>query len=139
MDKNIVIAGIGMVPFRKPGQSESYDVMGERAARRYFLTAERFTADEALRIGLLHQVVEAEQLEQTGAALCQRLLQNGPQALTEAKRLIRDVGNQPLTSELLDMTAERIAAIRATDEGREGLNAFLQKRKPNWTEDQDDV
>ncbi len=113
--------------------------IGERAARRYFLSAERFTADEALRIGLLHQVVEAEQLEPTGAAICQQLLQNGPQALTEAKRLIRDVVNRPLTAELQKITAERIAAIRASDEGREGLNAFLQKHKPYWTEDLDDV
>lgn len=109
--------------------------IGERAARRYFLTAERFSAAEALRIGLLHQVVSAEELEQTGSAICQQLLQNGPQALSEAKQLIRDVTGRPIDAELIEMTAERIAAIRATDEGREGLNAFLQKRKPYWTED----
>ncbi len=109
--------------------------IGERAARRYFLTAERFTAEEALRIGLLHQLVPAEQLEQTCADLCRQLLQNGPHALDEAKELIREVVNRPIDENLIEMTAERIAAIRATDEGREGLNAFLQKRKPYWTKD----
>ncbi len=109
--------------------------IGERAARRYFLTAERFSAAEALRIGLLHQVVAAKELEQTVSDLGQQLLQNGPQALTEGKRLIRDVSSRPIDGELIKMTAERIAAIRATDEGREGVGAFLQKRKPYWTED----
>ena len=109
--------------------------IGQRAARRYFLTAERFSAAEALRIGLIHQVVAETELPQTGAAICQQLLQNGPQALKEAKRLIRDVSGRPIDSALIEVTAKRIAAIRATDEGSEGLNAFLAKRKPNWNEE----
>lgn len=109
--------------------------IGERAARRYFLTAERFSAAEALRIGLLHQVVSTEELAKTGATLCEHLLQNGPHTLTEAKRLIRDVTGRPIDGDLIEMTAERIAAIRATNEGREGLSAFLQKRKPSWVKD----
>jgi methylglutaconyl-CoA hydratase len=106
--------------------------IGERAARRYFLTAERFSAAEALRIGLVHQVVSPAELEQTGSDLADLLLQNGPEALCAAKQLIRDVSGRPIDAELIAMTAGRIATIRATTEGREGLNAFLQKRKPNW-------
>jgi methylglutaconyl-CoA hydratase len=113
--------------------------IGQRMARRYFLTAERFSASEAMQIGLVHQVVAAEELAQTGTALCQQLLQNGPHAMAEAKLLIRDVADRPINNELIEMTAERIAAIRATDEGREGLTAFLQKRLPNWSKVNDDV
>lgn len=106
--------------------------IGERAARRYLLSAERFSADEALRIGLVHQVVPPEQLEVRGQEFCQQLLQNGPQALVETKHLIRDIANQPIDDELSQLTAERIADIRTSAEGREGIIAFLQKRKPDW-------
>lgn len=107
--------------------------IGETAARRYFLTAERFSAAEALRIGLLHQVVAADDLTATGASIARQLLLNGPQALAAAKRLIRDVAGRAINNQLIDLTAKRIADIRASDEGREGLAAFLEKRKPFWT------
>jgi methylglutaconyl-CoA hydratase len=110
--------------------------IGERAARRYFLTAERFFAAEALRIGLVHEVVSAAELEQTGAALARQLLQNGPRALTATKQLIRKVAGRPINAELVEMTAGMFAEIRASAEGREGINAFLHKRKPDWTGDQ---
>jgi methylglutaconyl-CoA hydratase len=71
-------------------------------------------------------------LKTVGEQLCRQLLQNGPQAIGAAKRLIFDISDQPFDQKLIDMTAARIAAIRATDEGREGLNAFLAKLPPTW-------
>jgi methylglutaconyl-CoA hydratase len=109
--------------------------IGVRAARRYLLSGERFSAQEALRLGLVHQVVSSDQLETTALELCQQLLLNGPQALAETKQMIRDVANQPIDSVLCQLTAEWIAAVRASAEGREGVSAFLQKRKPNWIDD----
>jgi methylglutaconyl-CoA hydratase len=109
--------------------------IGGRAARRYFLTAERFSADEALRLGLVHQVTDEDQLQNAGELLCRQLLQNGPQAISAAKQLINSVCGRPIDQELIEMTAQRIAAIRATDEGREGLRAFLAKRQPNWNKE----
>jgi len=106
--------------------------IGQRAARRYFLTAERFSADEALHLGLVHQVTAEEELQNAGEQICRTLLKNGPQAISEAKILIRKVCGQPIDADLSEMTAEWIAAIRATDEAREGLDAFLTKRQPKW-------
>jgi len=108
--------------------------IGQKAARRYLLSAERFSAQEALRIGLISQLVSADQLEETGLKLCQKLLKNGPLAMQETKQLIRDVTARPIDSALRDLTAERIATIRASDEGREGVSAFLQKCRPSWTD-----
>ena len=107
--------------------------MGERAARRYLLTAERFGAAEALRIGFVHEVVEADALDAAVATLVDVLKANSSNAMTETKRLIRDVATAPLDAALLEDTAGRIAAIRASDEGREGIRSFLEKRKPSWT------
>lgn len=117
-----------------PAAISPYVIMaiGPRQARRYFLTAERFSAAEALRIGLLHQLCPEADLVSTCEQICHQLLQNGPQALGEAKRLIRDVAGRSVDGELIQLTAERIAAIRASDEGREGLSAFLDKQKPSW-------
>ncbi|MDT8421448.1 MAG: enoyl-CoA hydratase/isomerase family protein [Desulfuromonadales bacterium] len=106
--------------------------IGQRQARRYILTAERFSAAEALRIGLVHQVCAEADLARTATELCRQLLQNGPQALNEAKRLIREVAGRNVDSGLLEMTAVRIATIRASVEGREGLSAFLAKQQPSW-------
>jgi methylglutaconyl-CoA hydratase len=106
--------------------------IGERASRRYFLTAERFFAAEALQLGLLHQVVSDDELQQAGDAMVQTLLANSPAAVKAAKSLIFTVANQPTTQALIDETSRRIAAIRVSEEGQEGLSAFLQKRTPAW-------
>lgn len=106
--------------------------IGERAARRYFLTAERFDAAEAQRLGLVHEIVEEEALRGCAARFCTALLENSPAAISAAKRLIAQVAHSPLGPELQEATARSIASIRASREGREGVGAFLAKRKPFW-------
>jgi methylglutaconyl-CoA hydratase len=106
--------------------------MGERMARRYFLTAERFGADEAHRLGLVHQVTDAAELDGAVAALCAHLLKGGPVALGSAKDLIFAVSDRPVDDAVIEDTARRIAAQRAGAEGREGVAAFLEKRPPSW-------
>ncbi len=106
--------------------------IGERAARRYFQTAERFDAEEARRIGLVHEVVGPERLGETVEGLIDSLLLGGPRALGAAKRLIFDVAHRPLDAALIEQTAQTITRIRASEEGREGLGAFLEKRSPEW-------
>jgi methylglutaconyl-CoA hydratase len=106
--------------------------IGERASRRYFLTAEPMDAPEALRLGLVHEVVADEALAQRGQELAAVLLKNGPQAMAEAKKLIAAVADHPVDAELIADTATRIADRRASPEGREGLTAFLEKRTPGW-------
>ncbi len=106
--------------------------MGENAARRYFLTAERFSAQEAHRIGFAHEVVDAAELDTKVASIVKALVSNSPNAVKEAKKLVRDVVGQPVNDALLADTAERIAHIRASTEGREGVASFLEKRKPGW-------
>jgi methylglutaconyl-CoA hydratase len=109
------------------------DAIGQRAARRYVLTAETFDAREALRIGLVHAVVPADALAAEVDVLCARIAANGPAAVAAAKRLLRDVARAPLDDALVAETARRIAAIRVSPEGREGIASFLEKRKPGWT------
>ncbi|MBY4896719.1 enoyl-CoA hydratase/isomerase family protein [Cupriavidus sp. AU9028] len=106
--------------------------MGEQAARRYFITAERFDAAEALRIGFIHEAVPAAQLQERVAAVAATLVANSPNAVRESKRLVREVAGRGIDDALLVDTAERIAAIRASDEGREGVRSFLEKRAPSW-------
>ncbi|GGY91636.1 enoyl-CoA hydratase/isomerase family protein [Pseudoduganella plicata] len=106
--------------------------MGENAARRYFLTAERFNAREALRIGFVHEVATAAALDGQVAVIVQALAANSPNAVREAKTLVRDIAGQFVTDTLVADTAQRIANIRASDEGREGVQSFLDKRKPSW-------
>ncbi|HYJ18422.1 MAG TPA: enoyl-CoA hydratase/isomerase family protein [Burkholderiales bacterium] len=107
--------------------------IGERAAHRYFLTAERFGAEEAKRIGLVHEVVTADKLDEAVGNMVDHLLKGGPKALAAAKKLIADVSRHPLDDALTEETARRIAAIRVGAEGREGIAAFLDKRKPEWS------
>ncbi len=107
--------------------------IGERAAGRYFLTAERFGAEEAARMGLVHAVVPADGLDAAVVNLCAHLLRGGPKALAAAKKLISDVSRHPIDDSLIESTAQRIAAIRVGPEGREGIAAFLEKRKPDWS------
>lgn len=109
--------------------------IGQRAARRYFLTAERFDAVEAHRLGLVHEVVPASELSGAADRLVEQFLAGGPAAIASAKQLIADVGGRPVDEALITETARRIAAARASDEGREGIAAFLERRKPGWTGD----
>lgn len=106
--------------------------MGEQAARRYFLTAERFDAAEAQRIGVAHDVVAPEALDATVAGIVKALVNNSPHAVQQAKTLVREIVGQPVDDALLLDTAGRIATIRASTEGREGVASFLEKRKPTW-------
>lgn len=106
--------------------------IGPRAMRRYFITAERFDAAEACRLGLVHEVMPADQLGQRADQLSRMLLKNGPQAMASVKALVAEVALSFLDDDLIADTAERIAEIRASDEGREGLSAYLEKRQPNW-------
>lgn len=107
--------------------------IGERHARRYMLTAERFSAAEAYRLGLLHEMVADEAaLDQALGAVIDALLGNGPGALAECKDLIRTVAHHTLDAGLIAETARRIARVRASEEGRQGIAAFLEGRKPNW-------
>ena len=106
--------------------------MGANAARRYFVTAERFSAKEAHRIGFIHEVVAAEELDATVARIVRAIADASPNAVLEAKWLVQDVTGMEIDENLLAYTAERIAAIRTSDEGREGISSFLEKRKPEW-------
>ena len=107
-------------------------VIGERQARRYALGAETFDAIEAKRIGLVHEVTAAEDLQAAVDAMVEALLANGPAAMAETKDQIAGVANRPVDDRLIAAAAARIARIRVSDEGREGVAAFLEKRKPGW-------
>ena len=104
--------------------------IGERQARRYFLTAEVFTADVALDMGLIHDI--SDDLAHSEAHFLACLLNNGPQAVKSAKALIDEVANNAIDEALINHTAKRIAHIRVSDEGQEGLSAFFEKRAPAW-------
>jgi methylglutaconyl-CoA hydratase len=106
--------------------------IGARAASRYFLTAEVFGAEEALRIGMLSALVPAVELDPAVEALVQHLLAGGSEAHARIKGLIRHVAGRPIDDELRGDTARRIAEIRASAEGKEGIASFLEKRKPKW-------
>jgi len=106
--------------------------IGARAARRYSISAERFDAQRALQLGLVHEIIPADRLADEADRLTRLLLLNGPQAMAAAKQLIADVAGRPLDDNLITETSERISVVRASDEGREGLSAFLEKRPPGW-------
>ena len=106
--------------------------LGEQASRRYFVTAERFSATEAHRLGLVHELATAATLDETVDALLAALVANGPEAVRACKKLVQDVAHAPITDELRDDTARRIADIRASTEGRDGVASFLNKTKPSW-------
>jgi methylglutaconyl-CoA hydratase len=107
--------------------------IGPRAASRYFLTAEVFDAAEALRIGMLSALVPAAELDPFIASLLEHLLAGGSQAHGRIKQLIRDVALHPVDESLKAETAKRIAEIRSSPEGREGIASYLEKRKPKWS------
>jgi methylglutaconyl-CoA hydratase len=106
--------------------------MGVQAARRYFTTAERLSAAQAHGMGLVHELCEPEALDAKVAEIVATLVANGPAAVKACKQLVRDVAGQDLTEALRAETARRIADIRASNEGKEGLQSFLGKRSPNW-------
>ena len=106
--------------------------IGESYARRFMVSGERFGADVALRIGLVHEVVPAGELDARGAALVERLLHCSPDAQRRAKDLIDAVSGRPIDEALAADVARRIASARASAEGKEGIAAFLEKRAPSW-------
>ena len=106
--------------------------MGEQAARRYFITAERFSAAQARDMGFVHELVALDALDPKVDEIVALLVANGPAAVKACKRLVQDFAGREITPELRAETARRIADIRASDEGREGVQAFLNKREPAW-------
>ena len=106
--------------------------LGEQASRRYFTTAERFDAARALSLGFVHEVVAPDALDAAVAVIVAALVANGPAAVKACKQLVKDVAGRPIDANLRDDTARRIADIRASAEGREGVQAFLNKRDPAW-------
>lgn len=114
------------------------EAIGQRAARRYFLSAERFNATTAMALGLIHETVTMDQLHERVNALADSLLECGPKAQREAKALIMSVSGRTHDEALMDETASRIARVRASDEGREGIAAFLEKRQPAWCQPDSD-
>lgn len=106
--------------------------MGERAARRYCLSAERFSAAQAMHAGLVHEVVPMAALDATVAELATALAANGPDAMRACKQLLQDMAGASIDTDLITDTANRIAEIRGSAEGREGIAAFLDKRRPAW-------
>jgi methylglutaconyl-CoA hydratase len=117
-----------------PGTIGPYVVraMGEQAARRYFVTAERFSATRAHALGFVHEVCTPEALDAGVAQVVASLVGNGPMALRACKALVQDVAGRAIDADLRDETARRIADIRASAEGREGVQSFLNKRAPAW-------
>jgi methylglutaconyl-CoA hydratase len=106
--------------------------MGARASHRYFLTAERFSAQEAHRIGFVHELVGADALDAKVNELAQALASASPAAVKACKRLVQDVAERTIDDGLIAATVQGIADIRASEQGREGVQSFLQKRKPAW-------
>jgi len=106
--------------------------MGTRAAHRWFLTAERLGAAQALACGLVHEAVPGDTLDARVGEIARSIVQVGPEAAKACKRLLHEVAGHEISPSLLERTAEAIAEIRVTPEGREGIAAFLDKRKPGW-------
>ena len=106
--------------------------LGEQASRRWFITAERFSAEEAHRLGFVHECVPPDEIDATVSALVQTLVNNGPAAVKACKRLVQDIAGRPLTPELRGDTARRIADIRVSEEGRAGIRSFLDKTPAPW-------
>jgi methylglutaconyl-CoA hydratase len=108
--------------------------IGERAARRYFQSAERFDSNQALDMGLIQQCVSATQLDEAVDDMIRQLLRGGPMALTHCKRLVFEITGHSKESQKAtdERTARLIARLRISAEGQEGLNAFLEKREPGW-------
>ena len=108
--------------------------MGQRAARRYFCTAEVISAERARELGLLSEVVASEELDASIATSIDTFLGNSPQAVRGAKRLVLDYSDRPIDAELIEDSCVRIADIRVSEEGQDGLSAFLQKQPAPWSQ-----
>jgi methylglutaconyl-CoA hydratase len=108
------------------------NAIGLKASRRYFQTAERFFSDKAMQLGLVDEVVEADELTPAVDKMITTLLSNSPEAMRQAKQLAFDVAYQDINEQLLNETSARIASIRVSNEGQEGLSAFFEKRSPSW-------
>lgn len=108
------------------------DAIGLKASRRFFQTAERFFADKAMQLGLVDEIVDADELTPAVNKMIATLLNNSPQAMRQAKQLAFDVAYQEVNEALLSDTSARIANIRVSSEGQEGLSAFFDKRTPSW-------
>jgi methylglutaconyl-CoA hydratase len=106
--------------------------LGEQASRRYFTTAELFDCSTALRLGLVSEAVSEDKLDATVQQLAETLCANGPQAVRACKQLVQDIAGRELDAALIEDTATRIARVRASAEGREGVASFLDKRAPSW-------
>ncbi|MEZ7501462.1 enoyl-CoA hydratase/isomerase family protein [Psychrobacter sp. Arc29] len=106
--------------------------LGARASQRYFLSAEVFDAKKARQLGFIHERVSEEWLADEVAAFCNKVVKNSPDAVKTCKQLLHDVAGVPITDELIADTVKGIADIRSSKQGREGVQAFLQKRKPDW-------
>jgi methylglutaconyl-CoA hydratase len=106
--------------------------IGARAAHRYFLSGERIESEAAQRLGLVHEICPMEKLDERLGELTLQLLNGGPSAQAASKRLIAEIGDRPLTEQLIADTSARIAKVRAGSEAKEGLQAFFAKRKANW-------
>ena len=121
-----------------PGTISPYVIraMGAQAAKRYMVTAERFSATQAHALGMVHELCTPDNLDAKVAEIVSTLCGNGPQALRACKQLVQDVAGKPIDEALRIETARRIADIRASDEGKEGLQSFLQKRPAQWTQAQ---
>jgi methylglutaconyl-CoA hydratase len=107
-------------------------VIGERAARYYFLTADKFNAENAKKLNLVQRIVPLAQLNSEGLSLAETLLKNSPYSLVEGKKIIKQVVSQPISAKLIQMTAEHLAMMRSSSDAKEGLEAFLEKRAPIW-------
>jgi methylglutaconyl-CoA hydratase len=106
--------------------------IGERAARRYFTTAEHFSANRAQHLGLVSEIVNTQEMDATLEGIINTILRNGPVAVRAAKQLVNEVSNSSINATLIEKTCDSIASIRVSDEGQEGLDAFLNKRQPAW-------
>lgn len=108
--------------------------IGARAARRYFLTAEKFSSQKAKELGLISEVVKPEVLDSTVEHFIEVFLNNAPNAMNAAKKLVFDLANKTIDKDVMSDTSQRIARTRISSEGQEGLQAFLEKRPPDWSE-----
>lgn len=109
--------------------------IGQRAARRYFVTAEQFNAEQAFKLGLVSEIIDDDELDARIEKLAETIKKNSPTAVIAAKKLAMDIGNSKMSEHLIEDTCERIADIRVSKNGQEGLSAFLEKRPPSWLND----